>query len=330
MQKYFTLNQRTKKILTIVIKIAIIILAFWFIFQKLSNNRSISDFKTVISSLSSESLWLVMTGLFLLMFLNWFLEALKWKYLVQRVETISTWKAVESVFCGLTWAVFTPNRIGEYGGRVFFLSPRKRIMGVVAMSVGAIGQLVVTNVFGALALLWFVTRFMELNLLVNFALTLLVAISSSFFLLFYFNIQWIDGLLSKINFMKRFRRFFIIFAGYGTSDLLQILTYCLSRYLVFTTQYYLIIHLLIPDIQVFEMIMIMFILYFIQSALPSLDLLDIGVRASSATYFFSFITDQEIAIMAATTCIWLLNLIIPAILGSVFVLKLNFFDSPRT
>jgi uncharacterized membrane protein YbhN (UPF0104 family) len=81
----------------------------------------------------------------------------------------------------------------------------------------------------------------------------------------------------------------------------------------------------VPDIQLFEMMMILFIFYFIQSALPSLDLLDIGVRASVATYFFAFVTNQDIAIMAAIACVWLINLIIPAILGSVFVLKLNFF-----
>lgn len=319
------MNSQTKKILSVGIKIAVVGLAFWFIFQKLRNNRSISDFNELISSHSSESVSLVMISLFMLMFLNWFLEALKWKFLVKKVEMISTWKAVESVFCGLTWAVFTPNRIGEYGGRVFFLSPRKRIMGVIAMSVGSIGQMVVTNVLGALALLWFVSRFMELNLLINFAMTFVVVLFCSFFLLFYFNIQWIDGLLSRINFIKRFRRFFIIFARYNTSDLLRILIYSLSRFLVFTTQYYLIIHLLIPAIPIFSMIMILFILFFIQSALPSLDLLDIGVRASVASYFFAFVTNQEIAIMAAIASIWLINLIIPAILGSVFVLKLNFF-----
>jgi hypothetical protein len=70
-----------------------------------------------------------------------------------------------------------------------------------------------------------------------------------------------------------------------------------------------------------------FILFFIQSALPSLDLLDIGVRTMTATYFFGFITGQEVAVMAATACIWLVNLIIPAILGSVFVFKLNFFGN---
>src|SRR5690606_23175243 len=113
-----------------------------------------------------------------------------------KVEKISTWKAVESVFCGLTIALFTPNRIGEYGGRVFFLSPRKRIIGVVSMSVGAVGQMVVTNVLGSLALLWFVSSFLEINFLVNFGLTFVVAIFCSFFLLFYFNIHWIDNLLS--------------------------------------------------------------------------------------------------------------------------------------
>jgi hypothetical protein len=49
----------------------------------------------------------------------------------------------------------------------------------------------------------------------------------------------------------------------------------------------------------------------------------------TATYFFGFITHQDVAIMAATACIWQVNLIIPAILGSLFVLKLNFFGSNR-
>ena len=277
--------------------------------------------------MSPTSVGIVVITLFLLMLLNWFLEALKWKYLLRNVEKISTWRAVESVFCGLTWAVFTPNRIGEYGGRVFFLSPRKRIIGVISMSVGAIGQMVVTNVLGSLALLWFVGSFIQLNIIINFALTFLVAVFCSFFLLFYFNIQLIDGLLAKVKFIKPFRRFFNILAKYKKRDLVRILIYCLARFTVFTTQYCLVIYLLIPEIAFFSMIMILFILFFIQSALPSLDLLDIGVRALTATYFFGFVTNQEVAIMAATASIWLVNLIIPAIMGSVFVLKLNFFGN---
>jgi uncharacterized membrane protein YbhN (UPF0104 family) len=72
----------------------------------------------------------------------------------------------------------------------------------------------------------------------------------------------------------------------------------------------------------------MFVIFFVQSSIPSLDLFDLGIRATTAAYFFSFVTNQEIVVIAAVASIWLINLIIPAILGSVFVLKLNFFGSP--
>jgi len=319
------MKSQTKKILSVLIKLIVFVLAFWFIFKKLSDNQNISNFKSLLASISLLSMSSVMLSVFLLMLLNWFLEALKWKFLIKDIENINTWRAIESVFCGLTWAVFTPNRIGEYGGRVFFLSPRRRIMGLVAMSVGSIGQMVVTNVLGSLALLWFFINFTALNSMLIFALILLITIFCAFMLLFYFNIKWLYALLIKINFLKRFKRFLIIFSKYKHADILRILVYSSSRYLVFTVQYCLVIHLLVPDIQLFEMMMILFIFYFIQSALPSLDLLDIGVRASVATYFFAFVSQQEIAIMAAIACIWLINLIIPAIFGSVFVFKLNFF-----
>ena len=324
------MNTQTKKILSVVIKITVVGLAFWFIFQKLNNNQNISNFISLADKLSLTDVVMVMVSVFSLMFLNWFLEALKWKFLVGRIEKISTWKAVESVFCGLTWAVFTPNRIGEFGGRVFFLSPRKRIMGVIAMSVGTIGQLLVTNVLGSIALLCFVIQFAALNPFIEFGLGFLVLIFCLFFLLFYFNIRWVYGLLIKINFLKRFKRFIIIFSSYNYPDILRVLIYSLSRYLIYTTQYLLIIHFLVPEIKALDMVMILFVFYFIQSALPSFDLLDIGVRASIATYLFAFVTKQEIAIMAAFASIWMINLIIPAIFGSVFVLKLKFFGSSNS
>jgi len=84
--------------------------------------------------------------------------------------------------------------------------------------------------------------------------------------------------------------------------------------------------MLIPQMQAFEMIMMVLIFLFVQSALPSLDLVDIGVRNGMAVFLFGYITHQTIAVMAAVSSIWLINLIIPAILGSVFVFKLKFFD----
>ena len=323
------MNPKNKKTFSILLKAAILILAFGFIFYKLSDNQNIANFNSLATAISPPSVYITLSVVFALMLLNWFLESLKWKFLVQRIEKISTWKAVESVFCGLTWAVFTPNRIGEYGGRVFFLSPRKRIMGAIAMGVGAIGQMVVTNLLGSLALLWFAGSFFTPNILLYYALSFVVAVFCGFFLLFYFNIRWLEGLLLRIKYLKPFHKFFSILGRYKKRVLWQVFIYCLSRFAVFTTQYCLIIYLLVPQIPLFDMVMMIFILFFIQSALPSLDLLDVGVRSMTATYFFGYITNQDVAIMAATACIWLVNLIIPAILGSIFVLKLNFFGNNR-
>lgn len=261
------------------------------------------------------------------MFVNWLLEAAKWKFLIKKIQPISTWRAIESVFCGLTLAVFTPNRVGEYGGRVFFLSPRKRIIGIIAMGVGAVAQMVVTNILGAIALLWFIFYHTDANIWLFYGIAFLAVVFCIFFLLLYFNINILLKFLSTVQFLKKLKKFFTVLARYGTKELSTVFFYSLLRYIVFTSQYCLIITLLIPQIAFGSMVMMVLILFFIQSALPSLDLLDVGVRTMTATYFFSFITTNDIAIMASTALIWLINLIIPAILGSVFVFKLNFFGT---
>ena len=263
------------------------------------------------------------------MFVNWGLEAVKWKKLVSRVEKISLRTAIASVFCGLTWAVFTPNRIGEYGGRVFFLSPKRRIMGVVAMAVGNIGQMVLTNVFGATALCFFLYRFIGMDYRLFYAIVALSGIFCLFFIVFYFNIKWLNGILLSFSFTRKFKKFYSVLSKYRTKELTSILLFCLARYFVFSTQYFILFNWLMPEIHDFDILMLVSILFFVQSTLPSLDIFDIGVRSITAAYFFSFVTDQDIAVIACIAAIWLINIIIPAILGSYFVFKLDFFGNSR-
>lgn len=262
----------------------------------------------------------------LLMVVNWVLESFKWQYLARALVTISIWEAIEAVFCGLTWAIFTPNRIGDYGGRVMFLPNRKRIHGVFAMAVGHFGQNVITNITGLLASLWFIYYFLNINIWLYLGIAALTLAYLFLFSIFYFNIRWITSFLDRIRFLEKYRRFFDIMGRYTHRELLTVIGYSLARFFVFSFQYYLVIHLLLPELPFFQMMMTVVVFIFIQSAMPSLDLLDIGVRSYTAAHLFSYITNQQLAIIAAVSSIWLVNLIIPAALGSVFVLKLRFFD----
>ena len=321
------LTASAKKIFSYLLKAAILVLAFVFIYhQFLNKNENLQEFKTLISRISNNQVVFTLTVVVLLMMLNWLLESLKWQYLSRRLVNISIWEAIEAVFCGLTWAIFTPNRIGEYGGRVMFLPNRKRIHGVFAMAVGSFAQNIITNITGVLASLWFLYYFLNLNTGLYLGIVTLSVIFLALLLIFYFNIKWLVALLDRIKFLKKYHRFFDIMGRYDKHELLVVIGYSLARFFVFSFQYYLVIHLLLPNIPFFNMMMTVIVFIFIQSALPSLDLLDIGVRSFTAAHLFLYITNQQIAIIAAVSSIWLINLIIPAILGSVFVFKLKFFD----
>lgn len=126
-----------KKIFSYLLKASILVLTVLFVYHKLlSKNDSLQQFKNLTSVISRAEVVYTMGAVVVLMVVNWALESLKWQYLAKKLTRLSAWQAVEAVFCGLSWAIFTPNRIGEYGGRVMFLPNRKRIHGVFAMEIG--------------------------------------------------------------------------------------------------------------------------------------------------------------------------------------------------
>jgi hypothetical protein len=318
-----------KKIFSFALKIVIVVFAFWFIYTKLIANDDLKKFTGLLNAMPKSEIWAVMFTVVALMLVNWGIEAIKWKQLIRPIEPIGLGLAIESVFCGLTWAVFTPNRLGEYGGRVFFLSPKRRIMGVVAMAVGNIGQLVLTNLFGAIAVCIFVYKFTNIDYRLFLAACALAFAFCTFFILFFFNIKWVNGILLSMRFTRKYKKFYSILARYRKVELLKIISFCLARYIVFSAQYLIMFTWLIPDLHYLDVIMLVSILFFIQSALPSLDLLDIGIRSITAVELFKHVTPQNAAVMACAASIWLINIIIPAILGSYFVFKLRFFGNSQ-
>lgn len=318
-----------KKLFSYLFKSAIVIFAFWFIYTKLSGNNDLKEFMLLMEHLPEQEIVFILGTVLLLMLVNWGIEAVKWKHLIRTVESLSLWRAIESVFCGLTWAIFTPNRLGEYGGRVFFLSPKRRIIGVIAMAVGNIGQLVLTNVFGSIAICLFVYRFQLLDGVLFMALAALATFFSLFFLVFFFNIRWLNSLLLAVKWTRQYQRFYKVLARYRKRELSHILLLCFARYAVFTAQYYIMFSWLIPELYTTDILMMVCILFLVQSSLPSLDLFDIGIRSVTGLFFFKYITDQNSAVVACIASIWLINIIIPAILGSYFVFKLNFFGNTQ-
>lgn len=327
---FWLLTKQQKKYLNLGIKLLIVGLAMWFIVSKVNNQKNLREFQTLVNSIDPLVIRLTLAVVVVMMLLNWALEVVKWKYLSRRIEKISWWKATKSVFCGLTWAIFTPNRIGEYGGRVMLLRPENRASGAVAMGVGLFAQLVLTSVFGALSIAWFVSTYLPTPIEVKFAVWLLSGIYALTFVILYFNVHWVDYLVGKFKFLARIKPFFSILDQVTTKELLDVLLLSLARFIIFTSQYIVLMLVILPDLPFMPMTFMIFILFFVQSAVPSLDIFDFSIRSFVASNLYSYITTQEIAVMAIVSCIWFVNLILPAIIGAFFVMNVNYIGGNKS
>lgn len=320
------MTKNQKKYLNYLIKFVIVGLAMWFVYTKVSNQKNLQTFKSLVADINSTTICMTIGIVIVMMFANWLLEVKKWQFIIKDIESISFGKALKSVFCGLTWAIFTPNRVGEYGGRVMLLQSENRGKGAVLMGVGLFAQLVLTSFFGSLSIAWFITQFIDAPTSVIFAVWLIAVIYAFVFVLLYFNVHWIDYLVSKIRFLKRVKPFFGVLEEVSVRQLWVILLYALCRFVIFSSQYILLMVVILPGLPTVSMILMIFILFFVQAAVPSLDIFDFSVRSFVASNLYSYITTQQLAVMAIVSFIWFVNLILPAIIGSFFVMNVNYLS----
>ena len=61
-------------------------------------------------------------------------------------------------------------------------------------------------------------------------------------------------------------------------------------------------------------------IYFLSSSLPSFQFLDFAVKGSVAVYYLGLLGVNEYIVIIVTTLMWFLNVVIPIVIGSFFVL----------
>ena len=337
-------NNRTKiyKIYGLCIKAVIIVLAFWFIYRRLFVK---DDFDTIIQQFNKNfnhpSFLTSLTLIIGLMLVNWFIETIKWKYLIRKIENVSFLNAIVAVFSGITVSIFTPNRVGEYAGRIFVLEKANRFEAVLITMIGSLSQLLVTLMAGAIAFIIFANEYIDFFNGHTYYLNGLVFIINIFILLLlfmYFNVSSLENIFNKLpRRLKKLRHYGAVFSYYKNSELLLVLLLSACRYLVFVTQFYLLLNLFGVNIPYSYSLLMVSMIYLVMAAIPTIALTELGIRGSVALYFIGLYFDvynpagqNDLGIITASSMLWLINLAVPALFGAVFVLRLNFFRKEET
>jgi MFS family permease len=244
------------------------------------------------------------------------------------------------VLSGVSISSFTPNRIGEYFGRVYILDKASHVEGILITILGSMSQLLVTIISGTIALILFIPGFLieytaPLSYLYQ-GIILLAVVFDVLLLLFYFNVPILATLRDKLlkgKQMEKIRRFFEVFSKFSFRDLCRVIMLSFFRYLVFTGQYYLLLKIFSVPVPFFEAIVMISLIFLVISVIPTIFLTELGVRDSVAIFLFGIyfsrtgMMNDEIrmGILTASTVLWLINLAFPAMLGTFFVLRLKFF-----
>ena len=301
---------KAKQFIVSLIKVLIVAGAFYFIYNQLVNNDKLEWQKFVALFKKNQSIGGI-AFILLLSFGNRFFEILKWKNLVASFRSITLYDATAQVLGALTAGIFTPNGLGEYAGKALFYerSETKRILFLNLICNGI--QMILTIAFGILGLLYFNNDF---HIVASKTVALIFSgVMLLSFGLFHFKASAIKGysiekLVHKVNQIPKEIHHKNIFFG-------------ICRYLIFSHQYYFLFVAFDVNLPYFLLMSAITGIYFLASSLPTFQFLDFAVKGSVAVFFFGLLGVNEWIVVFITTLMWLLNVVLPVIVGSYFVLN---------
>jgi hypothetical protein len=95
--------------------------------------------------------------------------------------------------------------------------------------------------------------------------------------------------------------------------------------LVFIAQYILVFYLFNVAMPLFWAVCSVSVLFLLMAIVPTIPIAELGVRGEISLKVFGMLTQNILGIISVAAFIWLINIIIPSLVGSLFVLSSRIF-----
>jgi hypothetical protein len=331
--KISILNKRLKIFLNYFLGPALFLILSFSIYRNIVNQPdwklALQQIKLSFNGVQSWKLILVI----LLMFANWSCEALKWRVLIGHIQSISFFRAFRAILSGLSisLAMNTPNGAGEYVGRILYIKEGNRLRAITLTLVGSISQLIVTLSLGTIGTFVLRDHFYKATAILGYSLKwsdalAYASIAITIVLIFiYFEISLLIRLLERIPFVARYSYFIQKLEDFGWRELLKVLLISVLRYCVFVIQYLLLLEFFNVGIDVISSFWLITIMFLALAIIPTIALAELGVRGKLSIFLFGMFSTNTLGIVLTASTIWLINLVVPALAGSLFILGIKIF-----
>ncbi len=331
--KKMVLKGKYKRVLNYIIGPALFIILFFSIVTKINQQYTWQQIQSIFKDAFKPDNRFILFLLLFLMMLNWTLEAMKWKRLMKPVQQVSLLTSCQAILSGLSFSMFIPTAAGEYAGRTVYMEEGNRLRSLSLNIIGSISQLLITLIAGAIGLIYLKPLLLSKESAGTGLFTiwfdgLLYAIIAAIFVfgLIYFQISWFTRWFEKIPFVQKHIIFVQSLEEFNAPQLTQILWLSILRYVVFIVQYLLVFKLFDVGIEGWQAAFAVAVLLLILSAIPSVpNIAELGVRGEVSRQLFGLMSANAAGIVFSAALIWIINLILPAIAGSLFLAGIKIF-----
>jgi hypothetical protein len=304
------------------LKLGITLALLWLIYGHLRQNAAAMHWEALTDTGRLQSKWHLLLLAVCLMPVNWMLEALKWQQFMWMFHSLDFRTAVRGVLAGISVSLFTPNRVGEYAGRMLVLEPKAAWSTVAATILGSYTQWMILWMGGATGMFVLATHRQlgtpALRLLLwGFALAAGIAASSLLWsprkalrLLF---------VLPKGGLRKRLLGALLPLRRFNGGMARRVLGLAALRYLVYGTQYFLLLQYMVMEIPLPEAIAGIAALFLVQTGIPLPPFAAFLARGELALLLWGRYTGEPTLLLGAAYGLFTLNLLLPALWGGLVI-----------
>jgi len=265
---------------------------------------------------------------FLLSFANIYLQYSKWRLTCEQVlQEKKKSKLLTSLFYGFSAGTITPLRVGEYFGRAIVFKNKSLIQVTVATLIDKFFPLMIVAFIGSVTSILFFYFYFNTSIYLTLSLFIVL------FTLFYFFAMlllsrrfWNSIFFSRIKKITRFQS--VIEKLQVLKSLDRIYFYrmtiiSLLFYFCFLLQLAILVSAFSHNYNFINYIWAGNLIMFAKTVIPPISLGELGIREGASVYFLTQFGETASTAFNASIFLFIINLLIPALVGLVLLLKRN-------
>ena len=327
----FVWNPKWTAWVNLLLKLIIAAALSWALYRQLAGRveaaRLWQTLRMLVQSEQRFYLWAVL----LLMPINWVLEVLKWKQFIPEALGLSFWRLCLAIFSGVTFSLFTPNRLGDYLGRVLLVRSQANWNVFVATLAANLCQLAVLLLFGWIGLLVFIPNSWAIDWQYYKVFLILTLLGTICLLFFLFQSRALVNRLLKWSWLAKYKKtaqkYIKVLQTYDYGVLSRALGLAALRYIVYASQYVLMLYFVGIEINVWMAYAGIATIFLVQTSIPLPPALGLLARGEIALLVWGSFTEESILILAASYGLFIINLTLPALIGMLAILRVNILKS---